>query len=325
MIPKIELHLHLEGAAPPAFVRGLAGAKSLRLDSIFDAAGNYSYRGFNDFLRVYEAATSVIRGPQDYAALLRAVLEEAAEQGAIYVETFVSPEFCGGADLGAWRDHVAAMSEVAVQMAAQGIDSRAIITPIRHFGPERARASARCAVETASEDGSGWVSGFGLAGDETKGLPKDYAWSFDCAREAGLGLTCHAGEWCGPDRIRSTWRDLGVSRLGHGVRAIGDADLVRDLAEAGVTLEVCPGSNVVLGIYPSIADHPIARLVDAGCRVTVSTDDPPFFHTTLGAEYDALADAFGWAEDEFRQMNLWAAEAAFCDAATRQRLKEKVS
>lgn len=325
MTPKIELHLHLEGAAPPAFVRSLAAAKDVRLDQIFDSSGRYSYRDFNDFLRVYEAATSVINGPQGYAALLRAVLEEAAAHGAIYVETFVSPEFCGGADLGAWREHVAAMAEVASDMARQGIDSRAIVTPIRHFGPERARATARCAAETASADGSGWISGFGLAGDEKQGIPKDYVWSFDCAREAGLGLTCHAGEWCGPDRIRSTWRDLGVTRIGHGVRAIEDAQLVRDLAEAGVTLEVCPGSNVALGIYPSIAAHPIVRLVDAGCRVTVSTDDPPFFHTTLSAEYDALADAFGWAEGEFRQMNRWAAEAAFCDAATRQRLKEKFS
>lgn len=318
---KIELHLHLEGAAPPAFIRSLAARKRTDLSGIFDARGDYAYRDFNDFLRVYEAATSVIDGPEDYAALLRTVLEACAENGAIYVETFVSPEFCGGADLTAWREHLAALSETAAAMAREGVESRGIVTAIRHFGEGRARRSAICAAETGSADGTGWLTGFGLAGAETYGNPKDYAWSFDCAREAGLGLTCHAGEWGGPQSIRDALT-LGVSRIGHGVRAIEDPALVRDLAEAGTVLEVCPGSNVALGIYPSIAAHPAAPLIDAGCKVTVSTDDPPFFHTTLDQEYQALADAFGWSEAEFRQLNLWAAEAAFCDTATRARLKE---
>ena len=99
---------------------------------------------------------------------------------------------------------------------------------------------------------------------------------------------------------------------------------MRELAEAGLTLEVCPGSNVALGLYPSIAAHPIARLLDAGCRVTVSTDDPPFFQTTLQREYDALADAFGWTEADFAQMNRWALDAAFCDKTTRDRLERKL-
>lgn len=323
MIPKAELHLHLEGAAPPAFIRSLAARKRVDLGGIFDARGDYAYTDFTDFLRVYEAATSVLTTPEDYAALLRDVLETCGENGAVYVETFVSPEFCGGGDLTAWRDYLAAMTEVAGAMARDGVESRAIITPIRHFGADRARRSAVCAAETGSADGTGWVAGFGLAGSESYGKPKDYIWSFDCAREAGLGLTCHAGEWGGPGSVRDAWRDLGVSRIGHGVRAIEDARLVRDLAEAGVTLEVCPGSNVALGIYTSTAAHPIAPLVDAGCRVTVSTDDPPFFRTTLRAEYDALAAAFGWAEAEFNQMNRWAMDAAFCDTATKARLKER--
>ena len=323
MTPKIELHLHLEGAAPPALIRGMAATKRLDIGRIFDAKEHYTYEDFNDFLRVYDAATAVLTTPEDYAALLRAVLETCVGNGAIYVETFVSPEFCGGADLPAWRDFLAAMGETAAAMRAEGIDSRGIVTALRHLGADRARASALCAAETGSADGTGWITGFGLAGAETVGKPKDYAWSFDCAREAGLGLTCHAGEWAGPESVRDAWRDLRVSRIGHGVRAIEDAALVRDLAEAGVTLEVCPGSNVALGLYPSIKAHPIARLADAGCRVTVSTDDPPFFRTTLEAEYAALADAFGWAEAEFRQMNLWAAEAAFCDTATKARLKER--
>lgn len=317
--PRIELHLHLEGAAPPGFVRDLATRQRRDLSAIFDAEGNYRWHDFGSFLRVYDAAASVIRGPEDYARLLRVVLEHCGEQGAIHAELFVSPEFCGGADLPAWREHVAAFTETAAAMEAQGISSRGIVTPLRHLGPDRARASARCAAETAGEGGQGWITGLGLAGAETVGAPQDFAWSFDCAREAGLGLTCHAGEWRGPQSVRDALT-LGVTRIGHGVRAIEDAALVRDLAERGVTLEVCPGSNIALGIYPDWPSHPIARLADAGCRVTVSTDDPPFFHTTLTREYDRLAEAFGWDDTAFAQMNRWAAEAAFVDPGTRARL-----
>ena len=319
-LKKVELHLHLEGAAPPAFIRGLAREHHTDLSGMFDDQGRYHYRGFNDFLRVYEAATSVVRGPADYARLLSAVLNECGEQGAIYVELFVSPEFCGDADLSAWRDHLGAMEEVAKAYALSGVESRAILTCIRHYGPDRAKKTAICAAETAG----GWVAGLGLAGAEDLGEPKDFAWSFDCAREAGLGLTAHAGEWRGPESVRGVL-DLGVTRIGHGIRAIEDPALVRDLAEREITLEVCPGSNVALGVVRDWASHPIARLADAGVCVTVSTDDPPFFHTTLSREYDMLADRFGWAETEFRQMNLWAAEAAFCDNETRDRLKQELS
>ncbi|MGA0613764.1 adenosine deaminase [Paracoccus sp. KR1-242] len=317
---KIELHLHLEGAAPPGFIRGLAAEKRQDLGGLFDDRGAYAYRSFAEFLRVYEAATGVLSGPADYARLLSAVLSECGEQGAIYVELFISPDFCGGGDLSAWRDHVAAMEEVARAYALSGVESRAVATCIRHYGPDRARRSAICAAETAGT----WVSGLGLAGAEDSGHPSDFAWAFDCAREAGLGLTVHAGEWRGPESIRGAL-DLGATRIGHGIRTIEDATLVRDLADRGVTLEVCPGSNVALGVVADWKSHPIARLADAGVRVTVSTDDPPFFHTTLSREYEMLAETFGWAETEFRQMNLWAAEAAFCDPETRDRLKKELT
>lgn len=317
---KIELHLHLEGAAPPALIRALAAEKRHDIGGIFDARGAYAYRDFNDFLRVYQVATSVLTNPRDYARLLFEVLAECAEQGAIHVELFVAPEFCGGGDLAAWRDYLAAMEEVAQTARRNGIDSRAILTAIRHFGPERAKRTAICAAETAG----GWVAGLGIAGAEDSGKLPDFAWVFDCAREAGLGLTAHAGEWGGPDSVRDAL-SLGVSRIGHGIRAIQDPALVRDLAERGITLEVCPGSNVALGIVPDWRAHPIARLVDAGVRVTVSTDDPPFFHTSLSHEYQMLADAFGWSETEFRQMNLWAVDAAFCDEDTKARLRKDLT
>jgi len=288
-LPKVELHLHLEGAAPPAFIRGLAQEKHLDISGIFDDRGNYRYKDFWDFLKVYEAATSTLQSPEDYARLTLAVLEESAASGVVYSETFLSPDFCGGRDVGAWKEYLHAMREAAAQAERQmGITLRGVITCIRHFGPEKARETARCAAETAGD----WIVGFGIAGDEKIGAPKDFRWSFDCAREAGLRLTAHAGEWGGPESVRDAVRDLEVERIGHGVRAIEDLGLVDELAEKGIVLEVCPGSNVTLGIYKGFRDHPISELDRRGVKVTISTDDPPFFHTTMAREYDELHKAY---------------------------------
>ncbi len=316
-LPKVELHLHLEGAAPPAFIRGLAKEKHLDISGIFDAAGNYRYRDFWDFLKVYEAATSALQTPEDYARLTRAVLEESAESGVVYSETFLSPDFCGGRDVGAWREYLHAMREAADQAERDmGICLRGIVTCIRHFGPEKARETAICAAETAGD----WIVGFGIAGDEKVGAPKDFRWAFDCAREAGLRLTAHAGEWGGPASVRDAVRDLGVERIGHGVRAIEDLALVDELAEKGIVLEVCPGSNVALGIYPTFRDHPINELDRRGVKVTISTDDPPFFHTTMAREYEELHRAFDWDEGQFRRIARQSLDAAFCDGDTKARI-----
>lgn len=320
-LPKVELHLHLEGAAPPAFIAGLAKEKHLDISGIFDARGNYRYKDFWDFLKVYEAATSALQTPEDYHRLTLAVLEESAASGVVYSETFLSPDFCGGRDVGAWKEYLHAMQEAADQAERQlGITLRGIITCIRHFGPDKARETARCAAETAGD----WITGFGIAGDEKIGAPKDFRWAFDCAREAGLRLTAHAGEWGGPESVRDAVRDLEVERIGHGVRAIEDLALVDELAEKGIVLEVCPGSNVVLGVYKSFRDHPIAELDRRGVKVTVSTDDPPFFHTTMVREYEELHRAFDWDEGQFRRIARAALDAAFCDADTKGRIAKKL-
>lgn len=320
-LPKLELHLHLEGAAPPEFIRRLAAEKSVNLSGIFDAQGAYVYRDFPDFLRVYEAACTVLQTPEDFHRLTRTVLQASAAEGVIYTEAFLSPDFCGGRDLGAWREYLAAIAEAAAEAeAADGIVMRGIVTCIRHFGPDAARETALCAAETAGA----FLTGFGIGGDESQGEPKDFAYAFDMAREAELRLTAHAGEWGGARSVRDAWRDLRVERIGHGVQAIDDPRLVEELAEAGVTLEVCPGSNVVLGVYGDWAAHPIARLRAAGVPVTVSTDDPPFFHTTMSREYEMLAQTFGWDLPEFAQITYAALDAAFCDPATREALRARL-
>lgn len=317
MLPKVELHLHLEGAAPPAFIRGLAREKHIDIGGIFDGEGAYRFRDFWDFLKVYEAATSVLATPEDYARLTRAVLEESLASGVIYSETFLSPDFCGGRDVGAWREYFNAIREAADSVP--GITLRGIITCIRHFGPDKARQTALCAAETAGD----WIVGFGIAGDEKVGNPKDFTYAFDMAREAGLRLTAHAGEWGGPQSIRDALTALRPERIGHGVRAIEDPALVDELAEKGIVLEVCPGSNVALGLY-DWRRHPIAELDRRGVKVTVSTDDPPFFHTTMAREFDRLHEAFDWDDGQFTRITRQSLDAAFCDADTRAMIAKRL-
>jgi adenosine deaminase len=310
-LPKVELHLHLEGAAPPDLVRAVAAEKGIDVGGLFAEDGGYAWADFAGFLRAYEAVSAVLSTPDDYRRLTAAVLERSVAQGVIYTEAFLAPDLCGGGDPAAWPDFLAAIVEAAG--AARGIAVRFIPQVIRHFGPERAEATARLIVETPSP----LVTGFGMAGEERHGHPADYARAFAIAAEAGLGLTVHAGEVAGPESVRAALDALPVSRIGHGVRAAYDPDLVRRLAEAGITLEVCPGSNLALGLFPGWSAHPIAALRADGVRVTVSTDDPAFFRTDLGREYAELAAAFGWTAADFCAMNRVAAEAAFCDRGTR--------
>ena len=317
MIPKIELHMHLEGAAPPAFIRDLAKRKHIDIAGIFNEDGSYRFADFWDFIKVYEAATSVLTTAMDYHNLTLAVLEQSATCGVIYSETFLSPDFCGDRDIGAWREYSQAIKEAAdIGQRDMGLTLRGIITCIRHFGPDKARETARCAAETAGD----WIVGFGMGGDEKIAKAKDFTYAFDIAREAGLRITSHAGEWGGPDSIRDTLKALRPERIGHGVRCIEDLSLVDELAENGVVLEVCPGSNIALGLYPTWRKHPIAELDRRGVKVTISTDDPPFFHTTMAREYDMLAEAFDWDSGQFARIAKQSLDAAFCDADTKARI-----
>lgn len=316
LFPKVELHLHLEGAADPAFIRGLAAEKSVDTQKIFDKSGAYKYDSFNEFLAVYEAATFALKSPEDFKRLTQSVLENLAEHNVVYAETFVSPDFCGGRDVGAWREYLEAMQEAHVE----GVTLKGIVTCIRHFGPDKARETARCAVETAGD----WIVGFGMGGAEDVGAAADFARAFDMAREAGLRLTSHAGEWGGAQSIWDTLEDLKVERIGHGVQAIDDPKLVDYLAETGIVLEVNPGSNIALGVYANLAQHPIAKLRDAGVKVTVSTDDPPFFQTTMTKEFERLEQVFGWGVDDFNLLNKTALEAAFCDAGTKDLIAKRL-
>ncbi len=315
-IPLAELHCHIEGAAPPELVRRLAARYGISAEGLFAADGGYRWHDFTSFLGAYDRASAVFRTPDDYRDLAGAYFSSIAAEGAIYGEIFISPDHAAAAGLSyaAYRDGLAA--GIAAAGAKTGIVGRMIVVGIRHFGVAPVEAAARLAAAEPHP----WVTGFGMAGEERFGRVADYLRAFLIARDAGLSLTVHAGELAGPESVRDALDHLPVTRLGHGVRAIEDPALVARIAAAGIVLELCPGSNVALGLYPGFAAHPFRRLMDAGCRVTLNSDDPPFFHTSLGAEYAAMRNAQDFSDGELRAVTRTAIEAAFVDEETRAQL-----
>ncbi|MDI7862827.1 adenosine deaminase [Rhizobiaceae bacterium n13] len=314
-LKKAELHCHLEGAASPALV--LRQAEKYGIDtSAFLRDGAYVWSDFSEFIRCYDDVAAVFRTEEDYALLAETYLSELASIGTIYSELTVSPDH--GKRIGLGPD--AYIGGVASGMRAArektGIESRMIVTGERHFGPE----SVIAAAEYAARSGNPLITGFNLAGEERMGRVADYARAFDIAREAGLGLTIHAGEVCGAFSVSDALDIVKPSRIGHGVRAIEDTDLVRRLADLGTVLEVCPGSNVALQVFPDFQSHPLRALKDAGVRVTINSDDPPFFDTSLAREYELAAGVMGFSEDEINAMTRTAIKAAFLDEETRASL-----
>lgn len=322
--PKIELHLHLEGAAPPALTRRIAAEKGLSAEGLFNETGGYAWRGFSGFLEAYDAVSAIYETSEDHARLAEAVLLEAASHGVIYCEIFLSPDHVSPgnrADQSAWEEHLAAVAEGAARAgAATGIIARFIPLCVRGLGPDRARRAA----EVVARVGGANVVGWGMAGDERMYSASDFAPAFRAAAEAGLRLTAHAGEFGGPESVRAVLDDLRVERVGHGVRAVEDPHLVERLAAEGVTLEVNPGSNIALGVFPHWGAHPLPQLYESGVKVTISTDDPPFFDTDMTREFEMAEKAFGFSKEDFRKITTTALEAAFCDDAARARLKAQL-
>lgn len=321
--PKIELHLHLEGAAPPALTRARM-ARAGRAAAALEDGDGYAWDDFTAFLAAYDRVAGLYAAPEGARALAEAVLTECAAHGVIYAELIMAPLDAGtaaGPDAGAWAERLAAVEEGAdAAEAACGVVCRLLPHVVRGYGPEACERTARVLAETRTPR----VVGFGMAGDERVGRPADFSRAFAVARAADLRLTAHAGEFGGPESVRGAVQDLGVDRVAHGVRAIEDASLVALLAERRTPLDVCPGSNVALGVYPGWAEHPAPALRAAGCVVTLSTDDPPFFRTTMSREYAEAAEAWGWDAADFAAIARDSLDAAFCDAETRSRLAERL-
>jgi adenosine deaminase len=320
VIAKAELHVHLEGTAPPALIRRIAERNGLDLpEGLLDGGQRFAYTDFLDFLRRYDRAASVIRTGDDYRDISYEYLAGCARDGAIYVELTASPDHAAMVGLGD-EEHLAGVARGIDDARDEfGIEARILISAVRNFGVEQALRVARYAARRPHR----YVVGFSMAGDEESFPTGDYAEAFEIASGAGLGCSVHAGEWAGPESVRAGL-ELPVTRIGHGVRAIEDPALVGELAERGMVLECCPTSNVVLGVFPSYEDHPIPRLVEAGVRVTLGSDDPPWFGASIGGEYAVCAERFGYDDERLRAITRTAIEAAFCDETLKQGLIRRV-
>ncbi|TFF25148.1 adenosine deaminase [Jiella endophytica] len=313
-MPLAELHCHIEGAAPPALVARLAGKHGIDVSGII-RDGAYVWHDFTSFIAAYDHASTVFKSEEDYADLAFAHLTGLAAEGALYAEFFISPDHAqaGGTEPEIYARGLAA--GIARAKRESGIEARMIVVGVRHLGPEAVEAAARF----ATGPGRPLITGFNLAGDERIHHPKDFARAFDIARDAGLGLTAHAGELCGPESVRAAIEWLKPSRIGHGVRSIEDPALVAEIVENDIVLEVCPGSNLALDVYPDIASHPLKKLVEAGVKATLGADDPPFFHTDLAREY-RLAAENGLGDGERIALTRNALEAAFVEEDVRYAL-----
>ncbi|HJP23611.1 MAG TPA: adenosine deaminase [Alphaproteobacteria bacterium] len=321
MIPKAELHVHLEGTATPDLVRRLAKRHEMALPSkMFGPDGDFIWRNFLDFLDLYDAAAAVIRTPEDYRDVTLDYLRRSAAEGAIYVEMMSSPDHAAQNGM-SYSDHLEGIA-AGIEEAREecGIEGRIIVTCVRHFGAERGLEIAQQVVAQPHP----LVVGFGMGGDEAAYPAGDFAKVFDHIAAAGLACTVHAGEWAGPESVRQAMETLPVCRLGHGVRAIEDPGLVAEIVARGLVLEVCPGSNLATGVFPSPQAHPFNSLRRAGVAVTLNSDDPPYFATSIGHEYDFADRHFGLDESELRAVTRTALEAAFVDDGTKATLLAKV-
>jgi adenosine deaminase len=319
VIPQAELHVHLEGTAPPSLIHHIAARNDLPVPSaMLDSEGHFRFTDFLDFLRTYDLAASVIRTGEDYRDITYEYLRGLAKQGAIYAELTASPDHAalvGLTDEEHLRGIAAGIDDARI---ATGIEGRILISAVKNFGLRQALRVARHAAERPHP----YVVGFSMAGDE-QFPPTDFAEPYRIASEAGLGCVIHAGEWGGPASVRGAL-ELPVTRIDHGVRAIEDPELVSELANRGMVLNVCPTSNVVLGVYPSYEEHPLPKLRAAGVKFTLNSDDPPYFGATLAGEYEIAASHYGFSEADLTEVTATAIDAAFCDDALKATLRAQL-
>ncbi len=319
-VPKAELHVHLEGTLAPDLVRRLAARHGQALpEDLFDETGAFHWTDFLHFLKVYDQASSVIRTPLDYRDVTYEYLASCAAEGVVYAELMSSPDHGMAAGM-SYQDHLDGIAQ-GIDDARRdfGIEAFIVVTCVRHFGVERAHVVADAVLRHPHP----LVVGFGMGGDEAGFRPGMFAGVFAKMAEAGIPCTVHAGEFDGPEGIREALDALPVKRLGHGVRAVEDDGLVTELAARGIVLELCPTSNIATGLYADYGAHPWPTLRAAGCLVTLSSDDPPYFKTSVGAEYDLAARHFGLDEDDLRAVTRVAIEAGFAPAATRRAIIAK--
>lgn len=322
-LPKAELHLHLEGSIEPATVVELAARQGVALTP-GEAAAHYDYGNFAGFLEAFKWVTSFLRTPADYALITERLIEHLLRQNVLYAEVTLSV----GVMLRRKQDvqaNFAAVAEVAGRTQAGGLRVQWIFDAVRQFGVQAAMEVAR----TAAQMRAAGVVAFGMGGDELALPAAEFRRVYDYAASEGLHRLVHAGEIGGPESVREAVDFLGVERIGHGIAVMRDARTMDFLGARQIPLEICPTSNLATGalarqlgrteVTPD--DHPLPRFFSRGLGVTLSTDDPAMFRTSLSQEY-RLALGLGLKLSDLARIAEMGFEFSFLPKPEKQALLE---
>jgi adenosine deaminase/aminodeoxyfutalosine deaminase len=320
-LPKVELHLHVEGSVEPETLRALSLAKGRLQRETEDwiherARQGYRYANLGEFLQAFKLVTLLLETPEDYALATTRLMERLAEQNVKYAEVTLA------AGVVLWKKQPLATVFEAVSEAARAAQARLgvrvqwIFDAIRHFGAEHVREVLGWAARFRSQG----VVALGIGGDEERGPAELFTHAYREARDLGLHVVAHAGEACGPESVRQAVEWLGAERIGHGLSAARDPEVLALLRDRAIPLEVCLTSNVATGVLARLEDHPLPKFLATGLVVTLNSDDPAMFGTCLEEEFRRAAQVFGLSLAALTQLCCNAVGAAFLSAEERSRL-----
>jgi aminodeoxyfutalosine deaminase len=329
-LPKAELHLHLEGSVDPPTLSELSRRHTTPLSTTNNRYTNiqdsgrfstedearelYRYKDFTGFMMAFKVVTERLRTAADYELVTYRMMQKLHAQGVVHAEVYIS------AGVVQWRGQEFAPLFEGAERGRQrgerefGISLYWIFDAVRHFGLDEAWRVVNEAIQSKGRN----VVGIGIGGDERRAGPEQFREIYAHAASHGLRLTVHAGETVGPEGIWGALRELKPHRIGHGLHAIEDPQLVRYLADNQIPVEICITSNVKTGCCLALEEHPVRKLYDAGVPVVLNTDDPDMFHTDLISEYRIARDTFHFNQDELRQLARNSFRASFLPAERKE-------
>ncbi len=293
-LPKAELHLHLEGSVEPSTLLELRQLHGMDGASLAEVEQLYNYKDFAGFLTAFKDVTGHLCTPDDYELITYRLMERLKAQNVLHAEAAIFEGLERGRRRGE-KDF--------------GISLLWIFDAVRQFGAEKAQSVLDLAIQFRDRN----VVAFGIGGDERAGPPEWFAGVYPRAAEHGLHLTAHAGESAGPESIWGAL-NLKAERIGHGLTAAQDPELIEELAESQVPIEICVTSNLRTGCCAELAQHPVRRYFDQGLMLTLNTDDPTMFQTSLVEEYALVQEAFGFTDEHLRELARNSFEASFLPA-----------